>query len=108
MAEEKIVGLLVGRENTFPHAFIDRVNSKNMGVRSELCQLGGTRMDEPAPYGVIVVRISLETPYDRSFLMRALLDAGMLTNNPFWLYADDKFFECCLAVKLGVAVTRTV
>jgi hypothetical protein len=29
-------------------------------------------------------------------------------NNPFWWTADDKFFECVLAQKLGVAVPRTV
>ena len=50
MADEKIVGILVGRENTFPQAFIDRVNSKNMGVRAMFCSLGGTRMDEPIPF----------------------------------------------------------
>ena len=45
------IGLIVGRENTFPGAFIDRVNSKNVdGITAEMVQLGGTRMDEPIPY----------------------------------------------------------
>ncbi|HKP52392.1 MAG TPA: hypothetical protein VJ183_07045 [Chloroflexia bacterium] len=108
MADEKVVGLLVGRENTFPHAFIDRVNSKDMGVRAELCRLGGTRMDDDVPYAVIVDRISHEIPYYRAYLKKAVLDGTIVINNPFWWNADDKFFECCLAVKLGVAVPKTV
>jgi hypothetical protein len=108
VADQKVVGLLVGRENTFPQAFIDRVNSKDMGVRAELCRLGGTRMDEPMPYSVIVDRISHEIPYYRAYLKKAVLEGSVVINNPFWWSADDKFFECCLAVKQGVAVPRTV
>lgn len=108
MANEKIVGILVGRENTFPQAFIDRVNSKDMGVRAELCRLGGTRMDDPVPYSVIVDRISHEIPYYRVYLKKAVLDGCVVINNPFWWCADDKFFECCLAAKQGIAVPKTV
>ena len=43
-----------------PSRFIDRVNSKNEGVRAEYCALGGTTMDEPPVYSVIVDRISHE------------------------------------------------
>ena len=108
MAEEKLVGILVGRENTFPPAFIDRVNSKNEGVRAEYCTLGGTTMDEPPVYSVIVDRISHEIPYFRAYLKKAVLDGTVVINNPFWWSADDKFFECCLATRQGVAVPRTV
>ncbi len=108
MAEEKIVGILIGRENTFPQAFIDRVNSKDMGVRAEFCKLGGTRMDDPVPYNVIVDRISHEIPYYRAYLKKAVLDGCVVINNPFWWCADDKFFECCLASRQGIAVPRTV
>ncbi|MBF6611646.1 MAG: hypothetical protein IVW55_00775 [Chloroflexi bacterium] len=108
MADEKVVGILVGRENTFPHAFIDRVNSKKMGVRAEFCKLGGTRMDDPMPYSVIVDRISHEIPYYRAYLKKAVLDGCVVINNPFWWSADDKFFECCLAARQGVAVPKTV
>ena len=41
----KVVGLLVGRENTFPGPFIETVNRKGEphGVTAELAVLGGTR-----------------------------------------------------------------
>lgn len=108
MAEEKLVGILVGRENTFPPAFIDRVNSKNAGVRAEFCLLGGTRMDEPRQYDVIVDRISHEIPYYRAYLKKAVVDGTVVINNPFWWSADDKFVECVIASKQGIAVPRTV
>src|SRR6266571_1661960 len=40
---ERVVGLMVGRENTFPQPFLDVVNSKGaaVGVRAEMAVLGG-------------------------------------------------------------------
>jgi hypothetical protein len=103
------IGLIVGRENTFPGAFIERVNSKNVdGITAELVQLGGTRLDEQVPYSVIVDRMSHEIPYYRIFLKKAIADGVIVINNPFWFSADDKFIECVLAEKLGVAVPKSV
>jgi hypothetical protein len=103
------VGILVGRENTFPQAFINRVNQKNVeGITAEMIQLGGTHLDEEIPYRVIVDRISHEVPYYRSYVKKAAADGVITINNPFWWSADDKFFECVLAEKLGVAVPRSV
>jgi hypothetical protein len=102
------VGLLVGREWSFPPAFIDEVNGRNTGVTAEYVKLGGTRMAEPKEYAVIVDRISHEVPYYRSYLKNALLQGTTVINNPFMWTADDKFFEASLATKLGVASPRTV
>jgi hypothetical protein len=103
------VGILVGRENTFPQAFIDRVNAKNVeGVTAEMVRLGGTRLDEVIPYRLIVDRMSHEVPYYRAYLKKAVAEGVIVVNNPFWWSADDKFFECVLAEKLGVAVPKTV
>lgn len=105
----KKIGLLVGRENTFPQAFIDRVNSKGGGeITAELIQLGGTTLDDEIPYSVIVDRMSHEIPYYRIYLKKAVADGVAVINNPFWFNADDKFFECILAGRLGVAVPKTV
>ncbi len=103
------IGILVGREKTFPQAFIDRVNSKNVeGITAEMVRLGGTRIDERIPYRVIVDRISHEVPYYRLFLKKAVAEGVIVVNNPFWWTADDKFFQVLLAERLGVAVPRTV
>ncbi|MCA9960410.1 MAG: hypothetical protein KC443_15315 [Anaerolineales bacterium] len=102
------VGLLVGREWSFPPAFIEEVNRRNVGVKAEYARLGGTRMDEPNPYAVIVDRISHEVPYYRSYLKNAVLQGVTVINNPFMWTADDKFFEASLATKLGIASPKTV
>jgi hypothetical protein len=102
------VGLLVGREWSFPPAFIDEVNGRHAGVTAEFVRLGGTRMDEPVPYAVIVDRISHEVPYYRSYLKHAVLQGVTVVNNPFMWTADDKFFEAGLATRLGVASPKTL
>lgn len=102
------VGLLVGREWSFPPAFIEEVNGRDEGVLAEYVMLGGTRMDEPNPYAVIIDRISHEVPYYRSYLKSAVLQGVTVVNNPFMWTADDKFFEASLATKLGIASPKTV
>ena len=106
----KTVGLLVGRENTFPQPFIDTVNRKgaSAGVNAEMAVLGGTRELEEPRYAVIVDRISHEVPYYRAYLKSASLMGTVVVNDPFWWEADEKFFECTLARRLGVAVPKTV
>ena len=101
------VGLLVGREWSWPPAFIDRVKERNAGVDVEFVQLDAARMDEPCPYAVIVDRISHEVPYYRSYLKYAVLQGVTVINNPFMWTADDKFFGATLATKLGVASPKT-
>ena len=102
------VGLLVGREWSFPPAFIEEVNRRDEGVTAEFVMLGGTRMDEPNPYAVIIDRISHEVPYYRSYLKSAVLQGVNVINNPFMWTADDKYFEATLATKLGIASPKTV
>ena len=107
---EKVVGLLIGRENTFPGPFIETVNRKgaSKGVRAEMATMGGAREIEPQRYAVIVDRISHEVPYYRAHLKSAVLQGTVVVNDPFWWEADEKFFECTLARELGVAVPKTV
>jgi hypothetical protein len=102
------VGVLVGREWSWPPAFLDEVNKRNAGVHAEYVKLGGTRMNEPCPYDVVVDRISHEIPYYRAYLKNAALQGTIVVNNPFWWSADDKFFGASLADRLGIAHPRTV
>lgn len=104
----KKVGLLVGREWSWPPKFIEEVNGRNAGVEAEFVKLGGTTMTEKNPYSVIVDRISHEVPYYRSYLKHAVLEGVHVINNPFMWTADDKFFDASLATKLGVAHPKTM
>lgn len=102
------VGLFVGREWSWPPAFIEEVNSRDEGVTAEYVNIGGTAMNEPCDYRVIVDRISHEVPYYRSYLKNAALQGVKVINDPFMWTADDKFFGASLADKLGVVSPRTV
>ena len=104
------VGLLCGREYSFPPAFIERVNQAGEphGITAEMVTLTGTRMGEASGYRVIVDRISHEVEYFRAFLKHAVLEGTYVINNPFWWTADDKFFNYAVAARLGVAIPKTV
>ena len=102
------VGLIVGREWSFPPAFIEEVNRRDQGVTAEYVTLGAPRMDQPAEYAVIIDRISHEVPFYRTFLKQAVLQGTTVVNNPFMWTADDKFFGAALATSLGIAHPKTV
>lgn len=102
------IGILCGREWSFPPAFVEEVNRHNVGVVAEYAKLGGTWMDEPCPYAVLMDRISHEVPYYRSYVKNAVLQGTTVINNPFMWSADDRFFDATLAAKLGIAHPRTI
>ena len=102
------IGLLVGREWSWPPAFIEEVQRRDADVIAEFVKLGGTQMNEPNPYRVIVDRISHEVPYYRSYLKNAVVQGAKVINDPFMWTADDKFFGASLADRLGVASPKTL
>jgi hypothetical protein len=105
---QRKVGLIVGREWSFPPALIAEVARRDEGVVVEFVKLDGTRMDGPVDYAVIVDRISHEVPYYRTYLKHAVLEGATVINNPFMWSSDDKLFGASLATKLGVASPKTV
>ena len=102
------VGLLVGRERSFPDALIAEVARRNAGVVAEYATVGAPKMAERPPYDLIVDRISHEVPMYASYLKNAVLQGVVVINDPFWRMADDKFFANSVAAALGVAVPRTI
>lgn len=105
----KKIGILFGQEDTFPWAFLDRVNSKKVaGITAEPVRIDKLVQGEPSGYAVIVDRISQDVPFYRAYLKNAALNGTAVINNPFWWSADEKFFNNALATKIGVAVPKTV
>ena len=105
----KKIGVLFGKERSFPEAFIARVNSKNVeGIMAEPVRIDKVMQGEPSGYAVIFDRISQDVPFYRAYLKNAALCGTTVINNPFWWSADEKFFNNCLATKIGVPVTKTV
>ena len=105
----KKIGILFGQERTFPQAFIERINSKNVdGIHAESVHIDKVMQGEPTGYSVIIDRISQDIPFYRAYLKNAALTGTAVINNPFWWSADEKFFNNCLATKIGVPVPKTV
>ncbi len=105
---ETRVGLIVGREWSFPPKFIEAVNGRAAGVIADYVTLGAEAMDGACPYRVIIDRISHEVPFYRTYLKHAALQGVTVVNNPFMWSADDKFFGATLATRLGVASPKTI
>ena len=105
----KKIGILFGQENTFPWAFIERINEKKIpGIIAEAVSIDKVIQGDPTEYAVIVDRISQDVPFYRAYLKNAAISGAAVINNPFWWSADEKFFNNALAVKIGVPVPNTV
>ncbi len=105
----KKIGILFGKERTFPKAFVDRINAKNVeGVQAEFVTIDKVVQARPTEYAVIVDRISQDVPFYRAYLKNAAACGAAIINNPFWWSADEKFFNNVLAEQIGVPVPKTV
>lgn len=105
----KKIGILFGQERSFPMAFVERINSKNIpGIMAEPVRIDKVMQGEPSGYDVIVDRISQDIPFYRAYLKNAALCGAAVINNPFWWSADEKFFNNCLATRIDVPVPKTV
>ena len=105
----KKIGILFGMEDTFPWAFIDKVNELGKGEYiAEPVQIDKLEQGADYGYAVIIDRISQDVPFFRAYLKNAALNGTYVINNPFWWSADDKFFNNCLADVLGVPLPNTV
>jgi glutathione synthase/RimK-type ligase-like ATP-grasp enzyme len=105
----KKIGILFGMENTFPNAFIERINSKGEeGIIAEAVTIDKVVQADPTEYAVIIDRISQDVPFYRAYLKNAALSGTAVINNPFWWSADEKFFNNALAEKIGIPVPKTV
>jgi hypothetical protein len=108
----KKIGILFGQENTFPWAFIDRVNEKikEQGIKdmiAEAVSIDNVEQAKSDEYAVIIDRISQDVPFYRAYLKNAAITGTAVINNPFWWSADEKFFNNALAVSIGVPVPKT-
>ena len=106
---KKKVGVLFGMEDRFQWLLIDRLNlERDKGMEAAPVKIGAIAQAKPTGYDLIVDRISHDVPFYRSFLKNEVLCGTQVINDPFFASCDDKFFENALAVKLGVAVPKTV
>lgn len=107
-SEPKKIGLLIGREWSWPNALINEINRRGEDVLAEFVKIGGTFMNGSCPYQVVIDRMSHEIPYYRTYLKFAAINNCYLMNNPFMVSADDKFFGISLVSKMSGRTPRTV
>jgi hypothetical protein len=104
----KKIGVLFGKERSFPEALIEKINSKGLdGISAEPVRIDKAMQGEPSGYAVIFDRISQDVPFYRTWLKNAALTGTAVINNPFWWSADEKYFNNCLMTKLGVPIPKT-
>ena len=105
----KKIGILFGKERSFPQAFVDHVNNiAPKGVMAEFANIEEVIQGNPTPYAVLIDRISQDVPFYRAYLKNAAICGTAVLNNPFWWSADEKFFNNSLALSVGVDVPNTV
>lgn len=104
----KKIGVLHGRERSFPDALVEKINAKKENtIKADLVQIDKCIQGEGVDYHVILDRISQDVPFYRAYLKNAALNGTAVLNNPFWWSADEKFFNNCLATRLGIPVPKT-
>lgn len=102
------IGLLVGRERSFPDALLAEINRRGAGrVVCGYAEFSAPSAERPVPYDVLLDRISHEVTCYQPWLKLAALRGCQVVNNPFFRIADDKFFNAGLAIDLGLAVPKT-
>lgn len=105
----KRIGILHGKENTFPQAFVDEINNQKIkGIHAELAHVDEVMQAKATGYAVLLDRISQDVPFYRAYLKNAGACGTAVMNNPFWWSADEKFFNNVLAEQIGVPVPKTV
>ena len=107
-AAPRRIGILVGREWSWPPAFIDEVNRRNAGVIAEFVTLGAPGLEDEIPWDVVIDRISHEVPFYRTWLKHAVVRGVKVINSPLMWTADDKFFGATLAEANGIRSPKTV
>lgn len=104
----KKIGIIHGRERSFPEAFCEEVNRRDVGILAESCRIEGVRVDLDVGYDVIIDRISHDVPFYQTWLKQAVFQGVRVINDPFWRIADDKYFGTCMVGAADIAVPRTL
>ncbi len=104
---KKLVGFIIGREHEMPDTVMSILNERHDGIQAEMVKLGGTFLDEPVPYDVIIDRMSHEIPYYRTYVKYAALRGCYVINDPFVWAIDTKFMAAAIMEDLEVLTPRT-
>lgn len=100
------IGLLVGMEEGFPHALLDRIAERG-GPEAGMIEVGAVPRDLEDGPDVLVDRISHEIAFYRGYLARAALAGARIVNDPVKAGFADRFHAAAMASRLGIAAPRS-
>lgn len=103
----QLIGIIHGREETFPPALVAEVNASRSGVRAESIEISGVEALARTPYRGLVDRISARVPYYRSFI-----EQQVLLQVPIWPHPSlpgwDRIALAQVALNAGVQAVPTL
>jgi len=103
----QLLGLLHGREETFPPALLAELNARQAGVHGESITISSVEALERSPYRLLVDRISGKVPYFRS-LLRQQSWLGVACMPALWLQDLDRVSLAQLALQARVHAPPTI
>lgn len=106
--QTKLIGFLSLKES-LADAVIGEINGRNLNnIRAEQCLVDPVSLEDMGKYSLIVDRISHVIAFYSPYLKHAAVNGTYVINNPFWVSADDKFYNYSIAKSLGLTIPRTV
>ena len=117
MSSDHLIGLLLGTEEDWPHAFetlLGRVGpvkyeGKTHNVTSERITIEPFDLRDKPRYDLVVDRLAWWYFVPREWLKKvALMDDVYLLNSPFTFQAMEKHAAYCAMIRLGIKVPPTV
>jgi hypothetical protein len=102
-----LLGLLHGREETFPPALLAEVNARGTEVHAETLIVSSVEALERAPYRVLVDRISNRVGYFRSLVLQQRMLGVHCVPDP-GLFSLDRVALAQLALQSKVAAPATL
>lgn len=103
----QLLGILHGREETFPPALLNELNARQAGVHGESITVSSVEALERSPYRLLVDRISGKVPYYRSFLQQQSW-LGVPSMPSLSLHSLDRVGLAQLALQARVQAPPTV
>jgi len=103
----QLLGILHGREETFPPALLHELNARQAGVHGETITISSVEALERSPYRLLVDRISGKVPYFRSLLQQQSW-LGVPTMPSLSLHCLDRVGLAQLALQARVQAPPTI
>jgi hypothetical protein len=98
------IGILEHRDNEFMAAVVSRLS----GIDAEYIRVAEIPHPTPAPYPLVVDRLSFCDPFLREVMRYWALGGSYIINNPYYTLTSDKLSEARCCDSLGIPTPKTM